>query len=184
MLDYPTKTSSNSMSFLFSRGPPRRGPILCIIALLFLLVLYQLGIICSAPKEPTAVMVAKEVRKASFFLHSLRMLQLKHNRSSESFGEQFFTCTKMYRKSLRTRIRENIFSLHTRGQRPMFALKSKARRETRELLTFDFISRKRSAPFSATSFLISSSQASYTLRIPTRIHTRELQPRVVGKNNA
>ncbi|XP_011506498.1 PREDICTED: protein-tyrosine sulfotransferase isoform X1 [Ceratosolen solmsi marchali] len=58
MHDYQTKSSG--MSFLFSRGPSRRAPMLCIIALLFLLVLYQLGIICNAPKEPTPVMLAKE----------------------------------------------------------------------------------------------------------------------------
>lgn len=55
------------MTYLFARGPPRRGSILCIFALLFLLALYQLGIICSTNKEPNAVMVAKEVRIFSFF---------------------------------------------------------------------------------------------------------------------
>ncbi|KAL7294294.1 hypothetical protein TKK_0012309 [Trichogramma kaykai] len=49
------------MSFLFARGPPRRGPILCIVALLFLLVLYQLGIICTTTKEPpNAIMMPKD----------------------------------------------------------------------------------------------------------------------------
>ncbi|XP_014203418.1 protein-tyrosine sulfotransferase [Copidosoma floridanum] len=50
----------SGMTYLFTRGTPRRGFVLSIIALLFLLVLYQLGIICSTPKEPNAIMEAKE----------------------------------------------------------------------------------------------------------------------------
>ncbi|CAB0035715.1 unnamed protein product [Trichogramma brassicae] len=56
-----SSSSSINMSFLFARGPPRRGPILCIVALLFLLVLYQLGIICTTTKEPpNAIMMPKD----------------------------------------------------------------------------------------------------------------------------
>lgn len=63
------------MSFLPSRGV-RRAPIICFVALLFLFALYQLGIICGSSKEPTSVMVTKEVKKKknrliTFFTYSL-----------------------------------------------------------------------------------------------------------------
>lgn len=48
------------MSLLSPRGG-RKAPILCFAGLLFLLVLYQLGIICGPSKDgPTSVMIAKE----------------------------------------------------------------------------------------------------------------------------
>ncbi|KAF7988860.1 hypothetical protein HCN44_007170 [Aphidius gifuensis] len=47
------------MSFLPSRS--RRTPVICFVALLFLIALYQLGIICGSNKEqPTSVMVTSE----------------------------------------------------------------------------------------------------------------------------
>lgn len=56
-----SSSPTGSMAFIFSRGPSRKGPCIFIFGLLFLLALYQLGIICSVPKEPTAIMVAKDV---------------------------------------------------------------------------------------------------------------------------
>ncbi|XP_058807677.1 protein-tyrosine sulfotransferase isoform X3 [Phymastichus coffea] len=49
------------MTFAFGRGSVRRGPIICIAALLLLLMLYQLGVICVAPKDRYgSVMLAKQ----------------------------------------------------------------------------------------------------------------------------
>jgi len=54
---------AGDMSLLLSRGG-RKGPIACLIALIFIFALYQLGIICGSTKyAPTAVMVSKEVRQ-------------------------------------------------------------------------------------------------------------------------
>ncbi|EFN71301.1 Protein-tyrosine sulfotransferase [Camponotus floridanus] len=50
------------MLFLSSRSS-RKGPIACLVGLLLLFALYQLGIICGSTRYmPTAVMVSKEVR--------------------------------------------------------------------------------------------------------------------------
>lgn len=59
--------NNGDMSLLSSRGG-RKGPIVCLVALLFVFALYQLGIFCGSAKYvPAAVMVGKEVRDENDF---------------------------------------------------------------------------------------------------------------------
>jgi hypothetical protein len=92
------------MSLLLSRGG-RKGPIACLVALIFIFALYQLGIICGSTKYgPTAMMVSKEVRqfcnesvisRVRFEVKSKRYVLLR-----QMFAEGFACCCSVTYESI------------------------------------------------------------------------------------
>ncbi|KAK0178748.1 hypothetical protein PV327_007611 [Microctonus hyperodae] len=102
------------MSLLPSRGA-RRGPIICFVGLVFLVALYELGIICNPKKDQLApIMVTKESEIK--FSHSTKV---KTSYSGGSSTEKYFKPTIYhefpFQSSYTAQTLENNLEIFSRG---------------------------------------------------------------------